>query len=351
MTISGRIKAFSMMLCMAAVMAALSSCGNDGTFRINGQIENYGTGNLRVVYYTNGAVQSVVAPAIDGKFSMTGRLDRPTLARIYTGNGAVVGRFTVKPGETIEAGFDITDPTVMKFNGNDDAERLAKFITENAESIKNGDMGSLNDAIGKYVRDNPKRLVSGVLMADYFNFRGNEPIATELIGLLSDEVVTATSLHGVLDLTRPLSVPLDSLALEPFTLFSTADSLAEINTKSKPRTLLMFLDSQARKSDSVKAAVSALLPLSKNGRLMIADISCDPDTASWHKSIKEKIPADSLKQDVGKHIGRYWAPAPFNIKGLEKLPIAAVPWFIAADSTSRVLYCGPSVTTARNAVK
>ena len=180
------------MLCMAAVMAALSSCGNDGTFRINGQIENYGTGNLRVVYYTNGAVQSVVAPAIDGKFSMTGRLDRPTLARIYTGNGAVVGRFTVKPGETIEAGFDITDPTVMKFNGNDDAERLAKFITENAESIKNGDMGSLNDAIGKYVRDNPKRLVSGVLMADYFNFRGNEPIATELIGLLSEEVVTAT---------------------------------------------------------------------------------------------------------------------------------------------------------------
>lgn len=84
---------------------------------------------------------------------------------------------------------------------------------------------------------------------------------------------------------------------------------------------------------------------------MIADISCDPDTASWHKSIKEKIPADSLKQDVGKHIGRYWVPAPFNIKGLEKLPIAAVPWFIAADSSSRVLYCGPSVTTARNAVK
>lgn len=78
------------MLCMAAVMAALSSCGNDGTFRINGQIENYGTATCEWCITPTGRC-SRWWPAIDGKFSMTGRLDRPTLARIYTVTGPLWG--------------------------------------------------------------------------------------------------------------------------------------------------------------------------------------------------------------------------------------------------------------------
>lgn len=334
-----------------AALLSLISCGNDGTFRINGRIDNYGTGNLRVVYYSNGAVQSVVAPSVDGKFSMTGRLDRPALARIYTGNGTIVGRFIVKPGETIEGEFDISDPTVMKFDGDDDSKRLAKFIEENASLIKNSDSKALNEAIGKYVRDNTGRLLSGVLMADYFDFRGNEQTGAELIGLLSDNVVAAASLNGLIDLTRTLSLPTDSMRIEPFTLFGSADSLSEINPQKHDRTLLMFTDASSRKTDSVTAALKVLATAAKNGKLFIADISCDPDTASWRASFKEAA-ADSLKKSgTSSTINSYWTPAPFNIMGLEEIPVASVPWFVVADSTRHVLYCGPSVTAARNAAK
>lgn len=340
-----------LLLCAALAQLTMVSCGSDNTFRINGKIENYGTGNLRVVYHSNGAVQSVVAPSIDGKFAMTGRLDRPVLARIYTGNGAVVGRFVVKPGETVEATFDITDPSVMKFDGNDDSKRLSKFIGENASLLTNGDTAALNAAIEKYVRDNTGRIAAGVLMADYFDFRGNEQLGTELIGLLADNVVAATALNGMLDLTRTLSIPVDSMRLEPFPLFSTADSLTEINPGEHPLTLLLFTDATCRKADSITSALAALAPEAKKGNLHIADISCDPDTAAWHSSLRKTESADSLNASAAKEVKRFWSPSPFNIMGLEEIPVAAVPWFIVADSTRRVLYCGPSMEKARAAVK
>ena len=330
-----------------ACMFVLTSCGNDGTFRINSTIENFGTGNLRVVYIANGAIQSVVAPAVDGKFSMTGRLDRPTLARIYTGNGNVVGRLIVKPGETIEATFDITDPTAVKFNGDNDSEKLAKFLSENAEYIKNSDTASLNAAIADYVRKNTNRLVSGLLMADYFTFTGNEALATELMNLLTDEVAGTASVSGLLSITSRLSTPSDSLSVASIRLFGTSDSLKVIDPADKARTLLMFTNVSNRNADSIKA----LEPMLQNPQLRVIDISCDPDTATWHASLKEQNSTRTDAKVPHNAVERYWTPAPFNLTGLDEISIASVPWFIAADSTGRVLYRGPSASAAHDAMK
>jgi len=347
-------RAIMSLLAFATLLLTTTGCGSDDTFRINGKINNFGTGNLRVVYFANGAVQSVVAPAIDGKFSMTGRLQRPALARIYTGNGALVGRFAVQPGETIEAEFDITDPTVMKFDGNDDSKRFAKFIAEHATLVKNGDAAGLNAAISRYVTDNPKRLASGVLMADFYHVAGHEAEAAALIDKLSDAVVTATSLHGLLDLTHRLTVPTDSLRLEPFSLYGLADAEIEINPQDKALTLLMFTDNDCRKADSVTALPSALTPLIEKGSLQIVEISCEHDTASWHtdaRPSKTATATDSLKNDPWKNVERCWTPAPYAIMGLEDIPVAKVPWFIVADSTRQVLYLGPSATAAKHCFK
>lgn len=340
----------SIALILSLLAAALTSCGSDSSFRINGKIDKFGTGNLKVVYYSNGAVQSVMAPAIDGKFSMTGRIDRPAFARIYTGNGLVAGRFIVKPGETVEAEFSISDPTEIKLNGNDDSGRLAKFITANADAIRNGDTKALNEAVGKYVRENPRRITAGVLLADYFDARGHEAEAMELIGLLDDNVVATTSLGSIRDLLRTLAVPTDSLRLEPFPLFSSGDSLVEINPQAHRGTLLMFTNQSSRKSDSIKAALSSLRLQARNGTLQIIDISCDTDTAAWHASLRENAPADSLKKRDAREIRRYWMPSPYNLQGFEGIPIASVPWFIVADSTRRILYRGPSLSAARTRI-
>lgn len=324
---------------------AVASCGNDGTFRLNGKINNFGTGNLRVVYYADGAVQSVVAPAIDGKFSMSGRLQRPVMARIYTGNGVIVGRFAARPGETVNAEFDAADPTVMKFDGNDDSRRLAEFIGANAASVRDGNTAALNSAIADYVANNSKRLVSGILLADYFDLRGHEAQAHELIESLSDEVAAAASLHGLSDLTRTLAIPADSLLLEPFTLFTDKGSRTEINPQSRPLTMLMFTDNASRPADSIETLTGELSAMEKNRLLQMVDISCDPDTAAWLESVRNLHSGDSAK------VTRGWTPAPFNIMGLEDIAVATVPWFVVADSTRRIIYKGPSAAAARRSVE
>ena len=78
---------------MAAMAAAiiLVACGADKEFRIDGRIDGFGTGNLRLVYYNGEGVQSMAATAVDGRFMVTGRLNKPAMMRIYTNNGVVVG--------------------------------------------------------------------------------------------------------------------------------------------------------------------------------------------------------------------------------------------------------------------
>lgn len=333
------------------MLMLLTACGNDGTFRIDGYIENFGTGNLRVVYYVDGAVQSVNAPAVDGKFAMTGRIDKPVLARIYTGSGVIAGRLIARPGETIEATFNISEPSEMSVNGNDESERLAKFLKENSALLNGNDVDAINRAIDKYVRENTSRLSAGVLMADFYRFNGYERQANELIGLLDDKVISVVSLNGTAQMLQPLTVSADSLRLESMRLYCRGDSLQLIDPRKTARTLLMITDASSRRSDSVKAAISVLARDVRRGSLLIADISCDSDTASWLASLKSaSAPAKDSTALNHRQFPRLWSPAPFNILSGEAIPAGCQPWFVVADSTGTVHYCGPSVTAARDAV-
>ena len=348
------VLAFGQRLWWGALCALLlCACGSDKTFRINGKVANFGTGNLRVVYYSRGAVQSVVAPAVDGEFNMIGNLDKDAVARIYTGRGLLLGQMVVRPGDAIEAELDAADPLNMKLDGNDDSRRLSAFISKHADLIRNGDSEGLNQAIAGYVRDNRKRKVSGVLMSDYFVTEGHEQEAEELIGLLEDAVVNVASLDGVRYLIARSVVPLDSLTVGSFSLLSAADTIIEVNAADRAMTFVMFTDESARSADSIEAALTVLRPIMKQGKLQIVDVACDADTVVWHRSLAA-LPeaADSLKRKkVGEAseptVTRAWALAPYALQGLEQVPVNYIPWFIVADSTGAVLYRGPSVAQAR----
>lgn len=327
------------------LMALLSACGADKEFRINGNVDGFGTGNLRLVYYNGEGVQSLAATAIDGKFTVTGRLDKEVLLRIYTNNGNVVGRLLVAPGETVEAEFNISDPTKLKISGNDSSERLAKFIKDNGEIIRAGDTRTLNSAIEKYVTDNPRRAVSGALMADFYSTSGNEIKALELIGLLERDARNAAALDGLRDMLMDISIPNDSLTLGKFRVFGPGDTLNTIDPASSPLTLISVTDTESRKTDSVANAMEIIIK-SLGKKLYAADISADPDTAAWRRSLR----ALEANGKTPEEIVRYWSPSPFNIEQFSRMPVERLPWFIVADSTGQVIYRGASVSAARNAL-
>lgn len=339
---------FAVLLALEAIF--LTSCGSDGSFRINGEIEGYGTGNLRVVYMYKGTLQNVTATAIDGKFSMSGRATEPVLARLYTGNGRFVGALIADEGETIDARFNLTQPSAVSYDGNKDSERLASFLHDNAEALDNGNHTALNHAIAEYVRANGGQYTSGALMAAYFHTPGHEAEAMELITQLSDDVNAATSLRGLADMLLPLTHPVDSTTIASFQVFITADSALTVDPAKTPLSLMMITKADTRRSDSVTATLGRLASMAKNGKLQVIDISADADTAVWRTSLRDMEKADSADYRKQRFVKRGWAPSPYSIYGLEEVSVAATPWFVVADSAGHVLYRGSALSQAADAV-
>lgn len=328
-------------------LVMLAACGADKEFRIDGRVDGFGTGNLRLVYYNGEGVQSIAATAVDGRFMVTGKLSKPAMIRVYTNNGTVVGRLIVEPGETVEAVFNLTDPLNIKLDGNDDSERYAKFITENAGLLRSGNRSAINAAVDKYVAANPQRAVSGLLMADYYDSNGYEQRAMELIALLGRDARNTAALDGLRDMLQTLSYPADSLALTPMRLFCYGDSLTTLDPGRAPLTMICLTTADNRGADSINAAIDMI----RNGKhkhdTQFADISCDSDTAAWKQSVRQQTDSSA----TSKSILRFWAPSAYNIAAFEKMPVRRVPWFIVADSTGRVLYRGSSVASARKATE
>ena len=334
---------------MAAMAAAiiLVACGADKEFRIDGRIDGFGTGNLRLVYYNGEGVQSMAATAVDGRFMVTGRLNKPAMMRIYTNNGVVVGRLVIEPGETVKAVFNLTDPFNIKLEGNDDSQRYARFITDNADVIKSGDRSAINAAIDKYVVSNLNRAVSGLLIADYYDSNGYEERALELINQLGRDARNTAALDGLRDMLQSLSYPLDSLRLEPFRLFGQWDSLSSIDPGRVALTVISLTTAENRGADSIDAAISLIRNGKQHRKVQFADISCDTDTSTWKQSLRQL--ADSGKTSAD--IRRFWTPSAYNLEVFENMPVRRVPWFVVADSTGRVLYRGSSVAEARKSTE
>lgn len=328
-------------------LVVLAACGADKEFRIDGRVDGFGTGNLRIVYYNGEGVQSIAATAVDGRFMVTGKLSRPAMMRVYTNNGAVVGRLIIEPGETVGAVFNLTDPMNIKLDGNDDSRRYAKFITGNADLIRSGNRSAINAAVDKYVSANPQRAVSGLLIADYYDSNGYEERAMELINMLGREARNTAALDGLRDMLQVLSYPMDSLALSPMRLFGEGDSLSPIDPARAALTVISLTTADNRSADSIDAALSLIRNGKYKRKVQFADISCDLDTAAWKQSLRQLSDSGRTAEDIQ----RFWTPSAYNIAAFEKMPVRRVPWFIVADSTGRVLYRGSSVAAARKATE
>ena len=315
------------------------ACGSDTEFRINGIIDNFGTGNLRLVYYSRDAVQSVTATAIDGKFMALARTGKPTVIRVYTSAGKLLGRIIIDNGQTVDIRLNATDPTDMTAEGNNDSKRLAEFLKNNAVAIKNHDTKTLNLAIGQIVQKNPKWVLSSLLMSDFYQYADNPHEALKLIASLDPDIARNTGVMPVRDMLLPMSHPMDSLHIDTLRIFTSDNKLSTIRTNRYGNTLLMFTDKDIRKSDSIKSALSILY---RKNKLGIVDISADMDTAVWHNSIRE------LPEKVPENLTRAWSISPYTLPELTDIPVPSLPWFILTDSTGTLIYRGKSISRVRS---
>ncbi len=319
-----------------------TACGGGSEFRITGEIENFGTGNLRLIFYSHDAVRSVTATAVDGKFMAVSTSPKPTVVRIYNSTGKLIGSLIIENGQTVEVKFDTADPTAMTVSGSRESERLAQFLEENSQAILNNDTATLNDAIEKIVEQNPKSMLSGMLMTDFYDPRQDPQKALAMIATLHPEVVRDMQLSPLRQQIMPIAMSIDSISIPHITLFTQDDSLRTFSTADNTNTLMMFTKAEHRATDSISDAITDIISSSSSSNRTIAviDISADADTTSWHKSVSEL----NLSNPSVTHA---WSLSPATIPELAPIPLSSYPWFILTDSTGKPLYSGPSVSVVR----
>lgn len=328
-------------LLLPALMA--TGCSGSGEFRLDAVSDDIGTQNVTLIYSSGDSYRVESVPAIDGQFSITGNLSAPAFVEVYTGNGSLLGEFIAEGGDHIEARFSALNPENISIKGNKDAETLAKFLKENRELVDNNDFDGLNKAIETFVRKNPDRFVSTVLLTRYFTVEGYEEPAFELT-MLIPEKYRREKFTGGFEQMLNRSISSDTTAITGIRAYSQGDSAAVFIPAGAEVNLLMLTDSDSRSTDSIRVLLSALRGGSPSEEtLRIVDFGCDRDTMLWNTSLR------SLPKDYPASVTRLWLNAGMATEGIAITAPTAIPYFILTDSTGRMLYRGASATATRAA--
>ncbi len=313
-----------------------SSCGNDDSFHISGEVDGLGTRNLRFYYYDGNALKTGMASAIDGKFSFTGSSKKPSLLTVTTAQRTVLAHIVVKNGDAIELKLNSADPLFMEVKGNKTSIEYADFLKQNSKILSERDADAINRVIEKLVADNNNKLSTTVAFLLHYEFRDCPTQADSILDMINPDARPQQFIAGYRSQLDRFNVEIDNSAIEPFTMFCSDDTLTTFNPAGARRSLLVFTKGTSARLDSINAAVDSVAPEKNNNTSAVINIALDTDTATWKQTLAD-APARGLN---------LWAPGAVSSTRLHRFGITRLPMFIVTDSAGNCLYRGESVTEA-----
>lgn len=318
---------------LLALSLLLGACGHDDTFRVEGDLDDGATINLRLVYYSDGRVLTGITASKAGHFAYEVNALKPTLVEVYDNDYRILGRFIANPGEDISLRLNRQNPYLIEAGGNDINEQWSQFLRENADDLR-ASAQKRNELVASYITANPDNPLSELLLVTEFDASGNSySLADSLFRLIPEENrngYISASFAQVLSSVVP-----DSTAAVPVIKYLVkGNQWKEFNPHSAAISLISLSDKEGR--DSVYDAIKKLAPRISKSKFDILDLSVDPDTVVWTRSVRN----DSATWTQG------WVAGAVRARGVEDLYVPTVPYFIVTDSTGRQLWRGQSIKQA-----
>lgn len=324
--------------CFAAValmlLCLLPSCSSN-SFKVSAKLKGLGQQNVRVAYFnaSSGLTDAWVAAQND-ELSITGDCTSPTLMMVYNSMGVPIMRLVVSAGDNISITGSITEQYNLQVKGSETLEQWNDFIVKHKSDYNSFNPAKLNAAIEKYVKDNPKSLVSTLLvLVDYAPNDDGNKVARLLEGIDKSAKPEALmeSYNVMATRAQQGSKSITSLNL----LEMKAGDFESVNfTGGKPSVVLFWnkeLDTQAR-----NAAFGELMDLDTT-RVQVLDINIDSDSTMWRHNV-------TSTSTTWKH---YWVPGSMMNSAIVKLNITSTPTFIVTDSLGKQIYRGDNPIKTR----
>ncbi len=329
------LRVFIYSLCLVM----LQSCGGK-QFNVEANLSGLGTQNVRVIYWTGEELKSIWLPAVDNKFSFQGLAENPTVVGIYNQHKTLITRFIVENGDNISINGNVNDPDKIKVNGNEISEEWSNFIIKNYDAFKSGNSTATNLEIEKYIRNNPRNLLSTLLLI--FNYSDISDVAqTEKLLALIDEKAKPQYLIALFNGLAAEDIDeKSSTQLTSFNLYSGKDSIEGFNPSSSRVSILYFWLKDISGREESMTRLRDLYKQYPKGKLQIADITLENDSSIWKSTIKK----DSVAWK------QFWGLGGRMNSAIVGMNIPGAPFFIVTDSIGTPLYRGRSGDEAYKAV-
>lgn len=324
-----------------AMVSVLWGCGDDTTFTAEGEVEELGTQNMRVVYCANGSTNLLIVPVTEGTFEFKGKIDAPTMLEFYSANKSLLGRAYVSAGDNIKCKLFKNSPYKAQITGNEVSQRWSKWLNENLTIIARGDAEKINAIVTKYINANKNDVLSTLLLLTEYDSSLHSDEAMKLLSVITPDArpkQLIESYEALLDRSNNIKA---RERLSTTSYFSSTDSLKTFAPHETSYSIVTFSNHDSRKDGELSKALRSLRNEYPTRRLQVMDISFDTDTTVWKKSIK----SDSATWRQG------WVAGAASAHSIERLGITRVPFFIVADSTGTQLYRGTSLSEATTTVK
>lgn len=326
--------------CLLALL--LSACGHSDSFRIDGELTDGSTINLRIIYYSDGAVVTGITASKEGKFVYEGHVSNPALIEIYDNDYRLFGRMVASPGEDLRVKLNPANPYIIEIKGNDTSREWGEFLNTNAELLNSNKIDARNDLVAKYVKDNPQSRVSELILATEFDASrpGGELLVDSLLNLIDPAVREKGFSVPFAMIVERVGARAAAEKVMPIPYRKQGNDTGIFKPSAKPYNLIVFSDDCSGR-DTICKELRKLMATSPRSRFDVIELSMDIDTVVWNRSIK----TDSATWSQG------WVAGAISAQSVDKLGLPSIPYYIVSDSAGRQLWRGNSITEAAQQLK
>ena len=322
-------------------LVALTACGKN-EFNLEFHLSADVTENYNVNYYASskngGKTIQAVASVREGICELKGFTISPTLVYITKRNSVLPLIIYAEKSNKIEISGEDKDPLRWIVKGNIINDCLSDWRLQNKEILEECLPDSVNEAVGRYIVDNPDNPVSTILMLCYFDRKVNERRYDELMGMLKGGAKNPEWLRiiGRTDqIYHSYSYP---ARLENMVMRSTKKGGDTLFIDKNNPVILLFWENGYTKRKAMIDSIKSLEKEFPDSARIISDVCLDIDSVGWKNAMK--------KDSLYKEMKRFWAPAGLTDPTMMKLKVDALPYFIVFNKEGIQKYRGTDLGDA-----
>lgn len=289
----------------------------------------------KMTYYASdpkkGWYVETVAAVQQGKAQMQLATRNPSLVFVIDNSRIPRAVFYIERGDKIKITGDGADPVSWIIKGNELSEEWTQWRINSRAALSSADFSKINGAVADFVKKNPEKPLSTLLLLTYFNRRLDPALFNKLWKTLKGKALEPKWMQLVSRSDLLAEAPLAAHELKRILLRSIGNGVDTLRFPSVPAIMYFRRDDDAARDEGVKILRGLAKDYPDSASRIIADISFDADSMSWTARVRR----DSLSGII-----RAWNMHAEADTDMIRMGVERTPWFVVLDAKGKRKYAG-----------